>query len=152
MKTLILILALFTSTHAFAEGPKVLLHLLDHTDKIETPARFWIDWSRQWRGILASEMVTGAPAIEIVELLRSSLKNTQAKHFCGHDPIYGIVAVDENGLILQTSLCFTCNTWVRPNLRLDIAGQLGSENELCRKLREIIELPDDLRKPPTPKP
>lgn len=130
------------------------VHLLDHTryslDKKREPIdsdpkkRFWIDWSKEWRNINDTRSVKGDEAVALHTLLRESLVNSEAQHFCGHDPIYGIVAVDAEGKILKTSLCFTCGTWVRPNERLDIAGPMGIENPLCVALRKIIELPKEV--------
>ncbi|RYD48035.1 MAG: hypothetical protein EOP85_04355 [Verrucomicrobiaceae bacterium] len=70
--------------------------------------------------------------------------NEEASHFCGHDPIYGIEATENSGKVLKTSLCFSCTTWVKPGKRLRIDGEPGSENILCKALREVIELPQDL--------
>ncbi len=144
MKSLILILILIASVHASAGDAMVNLHLLDHTDEKTTETRFWIDWNNTWRGIVSTETVTNEAAEEIILLLRKSLLNTEAMHFCGHDPIYGIEAIDTDGKILKTSLCFACLTWVKPGLRLDMAGERGANNELCKKLRELIELPEEL--------
>jgi hypothetical protein len=33
---------------------------------------------------------------------------------------------------------------VKPKLRLSISGELGKDNELCKMLREVIELPQEL--------
>lgn len=144
MKSLILVLIFLTSVHALAGEAKVALHLLDHTDEKKTERRFWIDWSKRWRGIVSSKVVTDEAAEEIILILRKSLRNTEASHFCGHDPIYGIEAIDTDGKTLKTSLCFTCLTWVKPGLRLSIAGERGANNVLCKKLREVIELPEEL--------
>lgn len=146
MKPLLLALALLIPISTLAGEPKVSVHLLDHTGEKRTKSRFWIDWSESWRGIVESKVVTGKEADEIITMLRTSLKTTEAAHFCGHDPIYGIEADDGEGRVLKTSLCFKCLTWVLPGRRLDIAGKTGIENELCRKLREVIELPEDVRK------
>lgn len=151
MKSLILALSLLTSIHALAGEAKVMLHLLDHTGKKKTERRFWIDWNNDWQGIVSSKVVTKEAADEIIILLRKSLLNTEAMHFCGHDPIYGLEAIDTDGKILKTSLCFSCLTWVKPGLRLDIAGELGINNVLCKKFREMIELPEDLLKAEPPK-
>ena len=146
MKLLIVTLTLLSSALASAGEAKMTLHLLDHTSKKNTETRFWIDWSKNWRGIVSSKVVPKETADEIIMLLRKSLLNTEAMHFCGHDPIYGIEAIDTDGKILKTSLCFSCLTWVKPGLRLDIAGERGANNVLCKKLREVIELPDELLK------
>ncbi len=150
MKSLILSFVLLTCSHAFAEEAKVSLHLLDHTDRQRTETRFWIDWNKNWRGIVSSKVLTGQPAEEIILTLRQSLETTEATHFCGHNPIYGIEAIDAEGKGLKTSLCFSCLTWVKPGLRLNIAGERGAGNELCRKLREVIELPEELLKAEPP--
>lgn len=154
MKFLIVALTLLSSVLALAGEAKVILHLLDHTAKKKTETRFWIDWSKEWRGIVSSKVVTKQTSDEIIALLRKSLLNTEAMHFCGHDPIYGIEAIGTDGKILKTSLCFSCLTWVKPGLRLDIAGERGANNVLCKKLREVIELPEELLKaePTTKKP
>ena len=154
MKLLIVALTLFSNVLALAGEAKVTLHLLDHTAKKKTETRFWNDWSKNWRGIVSSKVVTKETADEITAQLRKSLLNTEAMHFCGHDPIYGIEAIDADGKILKTSLCFSCLTWVKPGLRLDIAGERGANNALCKKLREVIDLPDELLKaePTTTKP
>ena len=123
MKFLIVALTLLSSGAAIAGEAKLTLHMLDHTDKRKTETRFWIDWSKNWRGIVKSKTVTNEAADEIIIILRKSLLNTEATHFCGHDPIYGIEAIDTDGKVLKTSLCFTCLTWVKPGLRLDIAGR-----------------------------
>lgn len=123
----------------------VRIHLLDHTGKKKTETRFWIDWCKNWRGVVSSKVVTQKDAEEIIGLLRKSLLNTEAGHACGHDPIYGIEAIDVDGKVLKTSLCFSCLTWVKPGLRLEIKGERGINHALCKKLREAIELPDELR-------
>ena len=144
MKTLLVLLLLFAANVAGAGTPTVTVHLLDHTDKVETKAKFWIDWSKKWRGVISTKVVTGDDAEKIIKQLRSSLTNTEAEHFCGHDPIYGIESTDSEGKVLKTSLCFTCLTWVKPGLRLSIAGKRGAENELCKMLRDVIELPKEM--------
>lgn len=132
----------------------MIVYLLDHTGKKETPTRFWIDWSKNWRGIIETKRASEEQAGEIIKTLRSSLSSSEAMHFCGHDPVYGIEAKDQDGKILKTSLCFTCLTWVKPDLRLDITGKRGPENELCKLLRAVIELPPELLeekvRPPAP--
>ena len=138
----------FATLLCSAEEPKVTLHLLDHTRSEPTGKKFWIAWSKEWRGIEESKIIKGADAKEITDALRTSLKNTPSQHFCGHDPIYGIVAQNENGQTITTSLCFKCMTWVQPagtkDRRLDIAGKLGANNPLCLMLRKHIELPEQL--------
>ena len=144
MKILSLIVFLLCNVQGVAEVPRVVVHLLDHTGKQETKTKFWIDWSKTWRGIVSTKKVSDEDAVKIIAQLRSSLKNTEAMHFCGHDPIYGLEAVDSEGKLLKTSLCFSCLTWVKPNLRLDISGKAGIDNELCKILRGVIELPADM--------
>ena len=144
MKIFSIIVLLFCNVQCFAEIPRVTIHLLDHTDKQETKTKFWIDWSKTWRGIVSTKKVSDEDAVKIVAQLRTSLKNTESTHACGHDPIYGIEAVDTEGQMLKTSLCFTCLTWVKPRLRLEIDGEMGVDNELCKILREVIELPEDM--------
>ena len=73
-----------------------------------------------------------------------SLEETGALHFCWHNPIYGIEATTVGGKVLKTSLCFTYVTRVKPSLRLNLAGERGADNELCRALRTVIELPVEL--------
>jgi hypothetical protein len=146
LKSLILILTLLAGIHASAGESMVKIHLLDHTGKKKTQTRFWIDWSKNWRGVVSSKVVTQEGAEEIICLLRKSLLHTEAGHACGHDPIYGIEAIDCDGKVLKTSLCFSCLTWVKPGLRLDIAGERGIHNLLCKRLREVIELPEELLK------
>src|SRR5690606_35555876 len=95
-------------TTSVEEGsPQITLHLLDHTDEQQTKTRFWIDWSKKWRGIVSTKSISGVEAEKVIKQLRVSLKNTEAENFCGHDPIYGMVATDEGGNVLETSLCFT---------------------------------------------
>ncbi len=129
MKLFLFTLALFNTLHVSAATSKVTIHLLDHTDKIKTKTRFWIDWSKQWRGIISSKTVTNEAADKIIKQLGLSLKNTEAEHFCGHDPIYGIETITADG---------------KTRLRLDINGERGPNNELCKLLREVIELPPEL--------
>lgn len=139
-----------------AAEPTVTVHLLDHTGKSDTKNKlvptkkgdtrtlFWIDWSRNWRAIDSTKVVSGQEASDIIALLRQNLSNSLAEHFCGHNPIYGIEATDSDGKILKTSLCFTCSTWVQPDKRLKISGTRGVENPLCKALRKVIELPKDV--------
>jgi len=122
----------------------VTVHLLDPTGKRATKERFWIDWSNEWRGIVTTREATPEQSAKLVESFRRGLLKEEAGHFCGHDPIYGIVAKSADGKVLKTSLCFTCLTWVKPGKRLSIAGGKGAENELCKALREVIELPPEL--------
>jgi len=145
MKSLLVTILLLCNMQGYAEIPKVTVHLLDYTDQQETKAKFWIDWSKKWRGIVSTAKASDEDAVKIIAQLRSSLKHTEAMHFCGHDPIYGIEATDSKGNLLKTSLCFSCLTWVKPDLRLDIGGKKGIDNDLCKILRGIIELPAELR-------
>lgn len=146
MKVLLLVFPLLAGSLALAGEPSVTVHLLDHTDKKKTKTRFWIDWSNSWRGIVETKTVSGEKAAEIIKTLRANLSNAEAMHFCGHDPIYGIQAKDEDDKVLKTSLCFTCLTWVKPKLRLEISGERGANNVLCKALRGVIELPPELLK------
>ena len=159
MKVVSLLISLFLAIPLFAAGApeeesKVVLHLLDHTGKAKAKGRFWIDWNKSWRGIVQSRKVTGKEADAIIALLKKSLQPDEATNFCGHDPIYGIVATEENGKQLETSLCFKCVTWVRPGKRLVISGKPGADNPLAVELRKVIEIPQELRKknPETPHP
>lgn len=156
MKLLSILLLIGGSSCLIAGEPSVRVHLLDHTRKSDTPNKFdrpikgdtrpqfWIDWSKKWRDIKATATVKGAEATALQALLREALANTEAMHFCGHDPIYGIEAMDAEGKTLKTSLCLTFGTWVQPGKRLDIAGPPGIENRLCVVLRKVIELPKEI--------
>lgn len=144
MKIPFVILALLGTSLVHAGEQTVTVHLLDHTDKKETKSRFWIDWSKTWRGVVATKAASETEAGKIIKLLGRHLTNSEALHFCGHDPIYGIEATNSSGKVLKTSLCFTCLTWVKPGKRLDIAGTPGPENVLCKALREVIELPKEI--------
>lgn len=144
MKIPFVILALLGASLIHASAQTVTVHLLDHTGKKETKSRFWIDWSDSWRDIVTTKAASKEDARKITLLLRTSLTNAEASHFCGHDPIYGIEATDSAGKALKTSLCFTCLTWVKPGKRLVIAGKTGAENDLCKVLRSVIELPEEL--------
>ncbi len=141
---LVISLSLLGFLPVSAETPRVAVHLLDHIGKQKTKTRCWIDWSNQWRGIVSTKEVSGEDAGKIIRQLSESLKNAEAAHFCGHDPIYGIEATNAEGKSLKTSLCFTCLTWVKPGLRLNIDGERGANNPLCKALREVIELPSEL--------
>lgn len=133
-----------------AETPRVIVHLLDHTGKQETKSKFWIDWSKTWRGVVETREASGEESLRIIKKLKEALLNVEAIHFCGHDPIYGIEAIDTDGQRLRTILCFSCLTWVRPKQRLCIAGGRGKDNELCKMLREVIELPEEMLAEDTP--
>ena len=137
-------LALFLGSVALAGEAKVTLHLLDHTEKKETKERFWIDWCDRWQGVVETKTVTGEVADKIIAQLGKSLLKEESDNLCGHHPIYGIVATQEDGTVFKTSLCFSCGTWVKPKKRLSIAGKHGVNNELCKTLRAIIELPQDV--------
>jgi len=125
----------------------VVLHLLDHTRKSQKKERFWINWSKEWRRIEESKTIRGTEADLIIELLRESLLAREALHFCGHNPVYGIVAKSAEGQVIKTSLCFKCSTWVLPNKRLSITGPRGTTHPLCKLLRTHIELPKELLTP-----
>jgi len=144
MKLLTLILSLFAGSLLLAGEAKVTVHLLDHTDEKKTETRFWIDWCENWRGIVETKTVTGKAAEDIIAQMKQSLEDIESDKKCGHNPIYGIEVVYEDGSTFNTSLCFSCNTWVKPKTRMSIAGKHGAENELCKKLRAVIELPDEL--------
>ena len=145
-KFLIAVVACLSSSVAQAAEPSVTVHLLDHTDSKETKSSFKIDWSNTKRGIVETKKLEGEAATAIIELLQANLNTEEQTNFCGHDPIYGIVAQRADGETLVTSLCFKCNTWVLPGKRYVIAGKAGAENNLCVELRKVIELPKALRK------
>lgn len=144
MKLLTLMLTLFAASLALAGEAKVTVHLLDHTDEKKTEARFWIDWCDNWRGIVETKTVTGKAADEIILQLQKSLEDFPSDNKCGHDPIYGVEVLHEDGSTFKTSICFSCNTWVKPKTRMSVAGGHGINNELCKKLREVVELPAEL--------
>ena len=144
MKTLTLILTLFACALAQATEPKVIVHLLDHTDKQETKERFWIDWCDNWRGIVKTETVEGEAAKEVITALSVSLSDFPSKNKCGHDPIYGVEVTYEDGSTFKTSICFSCSTWVQPNKRLSIKDGHGIDNPLCKALRKVVELPAEM--------
>ena len=145
MKALTLILTLCACALAQAAEPKVTVHLLDHTDKKKTEERFWIDWCDNWRGIVKTKTVRGEEASALIAQLEASLEGTPSDNLCGHDPIYGIVATKGDGTQLKTSICFSCNTWVKPKRqRLSITGEYGIDNPLCKALRRVIELPAEM--------
>ena len=145
-KISLIILSILVTSQSLAEEPRVLLHLLNQGEVQPKGKKFWIDWTEGWMGIKKSKTITGVDAEKIIALLRTSLKPTEATHFCGHSPVYGIVASGQDGKTLKTSLCFTCLTWVKPKMRLEITGEAGVENELCRLLRSHIELPPKMLK------
>jgi len=124
--------------------PKITLHLLAAKGEKSNGNRFWIDWSDHWMGISKSKSIRGEEAQKIISLFERSLTNTEATHFCGHSPVYGVVAYREDGKKLKTSLCFSCVTWVKPKTRLDIKGKRGIDNVLCKALRAHIELPKSI--------
>lgn len=144
MKLLTLILSLFAGSLLLAGEAKVTVHLLDHTDAKKTETRFWIDWCDNWRGIVETKTVTGKAADEIIAQMKKSLEDFESGNKCGHNPIYGIEVVYGDGSTFNTSLCFSCNTWVKPKTRMSIDGKHGIDNDLCKKLREVIELPQEL--------
>ena len=154
---LILLLWLSLCSISLSEDVKVVLHLLDHTGKKPTDKKFWIDWSESWRAIEKTKTIEGEDAQEIIDQLRVSLKTSHSQNFCGHDPIYGIIARDKEGKVIKTSLCFKCVTWVTPRRagqkgkRLHIVGKPGANNPLSLVLRKHIELPAALLKEPTKK-
>ena len=148
-----LIIFFCVSAICSAGEPKVMLHLLDHTGKEPNGKKFWIDWSKSWRVIEQTKIIEGGEAQTIIDQLRVSLKTTECLNFCGHDPVYGIIAKDKKGKTIKTSLCFKCGTWVKPGIRgtkgqrLNIGGKHGKDNPLCLILRKHIELPQVLLKP-----
>lgn len=137
-----------------AAEPKITVHLLDYTRESDTENKltrrvegdkrplFWIDWSKKWRAIDSTKALSGREASDLIALMRQNLADSEAGHFCGHDPIYGIEFTDSDGKTLITSLCFKCGTWVQPDKRLNISGKpMGIEHPLCQALRKVIELP-----------
>ncbi|MCH9023052.1 MAG: hypothetical protein IID32_09865 [Planctomycetes bacterium] len=94
--------------------------------------------------IVQSKTIKGEDAKKIVDLLGAMLKSSEATHFCGHSPVYGIVAKRADGNTVKTSLCFDCLTWVKPKKRLVIEGSRGINNPLCLVLRKHIELPPEV--------
>ena len=144
MKILTLAFTFILGAIAMAAEPKVTLHLLDHTKKMETEKRFWIDWNEEWQGVVQSKTVSGKDAEKIIAQLKKSLLKHESDNLCGHHPIYGIEVTRKDGSTLKTSLCFSCTTWVKPKKRLSIAGKYGANNELCKTLRAIIELPKEV--------
>lgn len=156
MKTLAIAIALLLPTLLWAGEAKLTLYLLDHTGKSDSKTAFeairkqdkqppfWIDWSKSWRGVTTMKSISGSDADTLISVLREHLLNTEAMHFCGHDPIYGVDAVTADGKPLKTSLCFKCGTWVKPDMRLDIKGRAGINNPLCKELRKLIELPKEV--------
>ena len=144
MKILTLAFTFILGAIAMAAEPKVTIHLLDHTKKMETEKRFWIDWNEEWQGVVEAKQVSGEVANKIIAQLDKSLLKHESDNKCGHHPIYGIEVTRKDGSTLKTSLCFSCNTWVKPKTRLAIAGKNGADNELCKILRTIIELPQEV--------
>ena len=137
-------LALFVGAVALAGEAKVTLHLLDHTEEKKTETLFWIDWCDKWQGVVETKQLSGEVANKIIAQLDKSLLKQESDNKCGHHPIYGIEVTRKDGSTLKTSLCFSCNTWVKPKTRLASAGKNGADNELCKILRTIIELPQEL--------
>ena len=144
MKILTLLFTLLAAGFALAAEPKVTLHLLDHTKKQKTEKRFWIDWNDEWQGVVETKAVSGEAAGKIIAQLEKSLLKEESDNLCGHHPIYGIEVTQQDGSVFKTSLCFSCCTWVKPKKRLAIAGKYGADNELCKMLRAIIELPKEV--------
>ena len=142
MKTAIALFYFILQISALAEVSKVTLHLLDHTGKSKSKEKFYIDWSNSNRAIEKTKIIEGEDAKKILQSLKDNLSTSVSENFCGHDPIYGIVAVSAEGKKLSTSLCFKCATWVRFNKRLIIKGKYGIDNPLCMVLRKHIELPE----------
>ncbi len=133
-----------------AVEPKVMVHLIEPLKENGAPnqKKFWIDWRDVWYAIVETKTVSGKQAASLVELMEQYLLNSEAMHFCGHSPVYGIVARRADGQLLKTSLCFTCGTWVRPGKRLYLGGEPGIKNPLCLELRKVIELPESVLKEP----
>lgn len=129
------------------ENPTLKVHLLDHTGAKQWENRFWIDWNEEWQGVVAVKTASPADTQKIIKLLQKSLDTTEAMHLCGHSPVYGIEIFESGQLILSTSLCFSCLTWVRPGKRYYLSGKVGAENALCKALRAVIELPPELLQP-----
>ena len=151
MKIALIVIFCLSAICSAAE-PKVMIHLLDHTGKSSKDKKFWIVWSESWRVIEQTKIIEGDEAQTIIDQLKVSLDTSESMHFCGHDPIYGIVARDKDGKTIITSLCFKCSTWVKPGIRgrkgkrLNINGKRGKDNPLCLVLRKHIELPKVLLK------
>lgn len=121
--------------------PLVKLHLLGDVQERGEKGGFWIDWCENRRTIEKSALIEGDDVREIIESLSSHLLSRDAGNLCDHSPAYGIIARDEQGRILTTSLCFSCSSWVRPKRRLKISGGYGINNPLCLVLRKHLELP-----------
>lgn len=142
----LLFLVLTNTLVAQEEGvksqPVVTIHLLRSHPSEKAVGRFWIDWNNKWADVIKSKRVEGDGAREIVQLLSEQLLPKPAENFCGHHPIYGVVARNNEGTVLKTSLCFKCGTWVKPGLRLSISGNSNSEDSLLSRLREEVEIPD----------
>ena len=79
----------------------MMLHLLDHTGKEPNGKKFWIDWSKSWRVIEQTKIIEGGEAQTSIDQLRVSLKTTECLNFCGHDPVYGIIAKDKKGKTIR---------------------------------------------------
>ena len=144
MKAIITLFYLILHITAFAGDPKVTLHLLDDTGKSKSKEKFYIDWSDTNRAIEKTKVIEGEDAKKVLQALKDNLSTSKSSNFCGHDPIYGIVAVSASGKKLTTSLCFKCVTWVKPKKRLNIKGKHGVDNPLCLVLRKHIELPESV--------
>ncbi|MEM1223702.1 MAG: hypothetical protein AAGH40_13185 [Verrucomicrobiota bacterium] len=139
MKQLFLITALLALNFLHAEE-RVILHLLDPEGSPVAGKQFWIDWNDEWMAVAEKKEIRSIEAKEIINLLAAMLLPDEATHFCGHSPVYGIEAFRADGVELRTSLCFDCLTWVQPNKRMSISGELGLSNLLCVQLQKHIEL------------
>ncbi len=128
-----------------AAEPKLVIHLLDRSGKPPTEERFWVSWSKEWRGIIKTKSLTGEDAEKLLKLLKVSLSSTECDLLSGHDPTYGIVATNAEGKIIRASLCIRSLTWVKNRKRLNIRGDAGVKNKLFAALGKEIE-PPKLRK------
>lgn len=120
----------------FSAEQQLTVHLLDPTGKVQTASRFWIDWNNKWMGVIKTKKASPEQTAKVIDLMKIALTQTEADHFCGHRPAYGITATDSNGKTLKTSLCFDCYTWVLPGRRLSINARSA---ELAKVLKEIID-------------
>ena len=141
----LLFITVFTSASLWGEE-SITLYLLDTESPPSNNNRFWIDWKNEWMGVKKKKEIEGKAAEEIIALLTVSLLPEEADHFCGHSPVYGIEAIRADGKKVNTSLCFDCLTWVRPNKRLWISGERGVENKLYVELQKYIKLPTNARR------
>ena len=155
MKLLLLTFAMIAVGPVLAGEPSVVVHLLDHTGKGDTKDKnlrpdpkdlrklYWIDWSDTYRPIEQSLTVTGEKATGLIEIMRTSMPETEAGDFCGHNPIYGVEATRADGTKFVTSICFECGTWVLPQKRFHMPNseREGIRSPLALALRAVIELP-----------